>query len=306
MNNQSVYEEVTNQIIALLEQGKIPWHKPWAGGSRCAVSYHTGKPYSMLNQFLLQEPGEYITFEECKKNGGRVKKGSKAKHVYLWKPCKKQKTDEDGNPVFDDDGKPVMLTYFLLRVWSVFHVTNDCEGINPKHGENLPEIPAVPLEAAEAALQDYVNRENITLRADAISGSAFYSPSQDLINLPCISQYSDAAEYYSTAFHEATHSTGHPARLHRFEIHESDAGFGSEKYSKEELTAEMGAACILHSLGIDTAGTVKNSAAYIQGWLKALQNDKQLVIGAASRADKAMRLILNIKDEPRDPEAAAT
>lgn len=302
MNN--VYEEVTNQIIALLEQGTIPWHKPWTGAADGAISYHTGKPYSLLNQILLQKPGEYITFNECKKNGGRVKKGAKAKHVYLWKPIKKQKLDADGQPVLDDDGKPVFKTVFMLKLWLVFHVTDDCEGIAPRHGGNLPAVPAAPIEAAETALRDYVTREGIRLLSDTVSAKAYYSPAQDLINIPCISQYADAAEYYSTAYHEATHSTGHPNRLHRFEINDKNAAFGSEQYSKEELTAEIGAACALHRLGIGSPATMKNSAGYIQGWLKALQNDKRLIVDAASRAEKAVKLILNLNDEEA-AEAAA-
>jgi len=304
MTKQNVYEEVTNQIISLLEQGQIPWHKPWTGGADGAYSWHTGRPYSLLNQLILVEPGEYITFDECRKNGGHIKKGAKAKHVYLWKPYKRQATDEDGNPKTDEEGNPVMITRFMLRCWPVFHVTNDCEGIKPKRSALLPEVPAKPIEAAEEALRAYVEREGIRLEADEISSRAYYSPANDLINLPCIAQFADPAEYYSTAYHEATHSTGHPSRLHRFELFNKNAAFGSEQYSKEELTAEIGAACILHRLGIGTPASIKNSAAYIQGWLKALKDDKQLIIGAAARAEKAARLILNLEEGETASEAA--
>lgn len=287
-----LYEEVTNQIIALMEQGQIPWHKPWTGTSAGAISHNTGKPYSLLNQILLQIPGEYITFNQCQKEGGKVKKGSKAKHVYFWKQYRREMKDEDGNPILKEDGTPKMETIPVLKAFQVFHL-NDCEGIKARWADALPEAPAKPVEAAEAALMDYVNREGIRLEADKISGQAFYSPSRDLINLPCISQYTDTAEYYSTAFHEATHSTGHPSRLHRFEVFDSNAAFGSEQYSKEELTAEIGAACVLHQMGIATPDSLKNSAAYVQGWMKALRDDKQLIIGAAARAEKAVRRILN-------------
>lgn len=301
MMNQSVYEEVTERIIAMLEQGEIPWCKPWAGGASCAISYHTGKPYGILNQILLLKPGEYITFDECKRNGGHVRKGAKAKRVYLWHPYKRQARDEDGLPKTDEDGKPIMETAFTFRVWPVFHVTDDCEGIAPKHTGALPEVPAQPLAAAEEKLLDYVSREGITLQAAEISGRAYYSPAEDLIRIPSIAQFKDAAEYYSTAFHEATHSTGHPSRLHRFEVSDKNAAFGSENYSKEELVAEIGAACILQRLGIGTDGSLRNSAGYIQGWLKALKDDKKLIVSAASKADKAVALILN-----DTAEAAAT
>jgi len=297
-----LYEEVTNQIIAMMEQGQIPWHKPWAGTSAGAISHNTGKPYSLLNQILLQIPGEYITFNQVRKEGGRVKKGSKAKHVYFWKQYKREKKDENGHPLLNDDGTPKTETIPVLKAFTVFHL-DDCEGIKAKWADQMPEAPAVPIEAAEAALLDYVRREGIKLEADKITDRAYYSPARDLINLPCISQYTDTAEYYSTAFHEATHSTGHPSRLHRFEVFESDAAFGSEKYSKEELTAEIGAACILHQMGISSPASLRNSAAYIQGWLKALKDDKQLIIGAAARAERAVKLILNQNETTQEAEA---
>ena len=98
-------------------------------------------------------------------------------------------------------------------------------------------------------------------------------------------QFPDTAEYYSTLFHEATHSTGHPKRLDRLPKDAIAAHFGSEEYSKEELVAEIGAASILNVLGIETAGTFKNSAAYIRSWLKALKNDKRMIVSAAGSAE---------------------
>lgn len=288
-----VYEEITNNIISMLEKGEIPWKKPWTGTSAGAISYNTGRPYSLLNQVLLMVPGEYITWNQVQQAGGKVKKGAKAKHVYFWKVYRKPETDENGQPVLNDDGTEKMVTIPVLKSFMVFNVEEDCEGITPKWTDKLPEITAKPVEEIEKVFMDYITREKITLENQAISDRAYYSPSMDHINLPRFDQFTETAEYYSTAFHEATHSTGHPSRLNRFAINEANAAFGSEKYSKEELVAEIGAACILHSLGIETPESFKNSAAYIQGWLRALKDDKQLIIGAAARAEKAVNLILN-------------
>lgn len=296
---KDLYSEISARIIEQLEQGIIPWKKPWSGVSSGAISHATGRPYSLLNQMLLMRPGEYITWNQCKQEGGSVKKGAKAKMVVFWKVQPREKKDAAGNIVTDAEGKPVVEGLPVLRYFQVFHI-DDCEGIKPKY--NSPSaVAADPDEAAEAAFTDYVRRENIRV-VNLITDEAYYSPSVDLIHLPIREQFTNTAEYYSTAFHEATHSTGHPTRLNRFERGAAAAAFGSESYSKEELVAEMGAACILHELGIETPSSFKNSAAYIQSWLRALKNDKRLIISAAARAEKAVKLILNINDKREQGE----
>jgi len=98
------------------------------------------------------------------------------------------------------------------------------------------------------------------------------------------------AEYYSTAFHELTHSTGHPSRLNWLT---QPSFFGSDDYSKEELIAEIGAAALVSHVGLETASSFRNSAAYIQNWLGVLKGDKRFIVSAAGRAEKAVNLILN-------------
>ena len=93
-----IYAKVTEIIIKQLEAGVIPWHKPWTSGDVDGAKSHvTGRPYSRINQLLLDRPGEYITWNECKSEGGRVKKGAKAQMIVFWKVSLKQ--------VFDDDAR---------------------------------------------------------------------------------------------------------------------------------------------------------------------------------------------------------
>lgn len=287
-----IYEAITARIIEQLEAGLIPWEKPWSGTAAGAISFSTGKPYSLINQLLLQKPGEYITFNQCKELGGRVKKGSKSKMVVFWKIYQKQATDKDGNPAVGEDGKPIITGIPILKYYRVFHAEDDCEGIKPKHDQPVSEIAAAPDEKAEAVFTDYLSRTGCHFNS-VLSDEAYYSPSRDLIVLPKREQFTSTAEYYSTMFHEATHSTGHTSRLNRFTASAANATFGSDSYSKEELVAEIGAATILHELGIETKGSFRNSAAYIQSWLGALKNDKKLIVSATSRAEKAAALILN-------------
>ena len=107
--------------------------------------------------------------------------------------------------------------------------------------------------------------------------------------MPEINQYSDVAEFYSTLFHESVHSTGHHTRLNRIT---DVARYGSESYSKEELIAELGASYLVNTAGIETDSSFRNSAAYVNGWLAALKNDKRFIVSAAGQAEKAVRLIL--------------
>ncbi|MCD7817944.1 MAG: antirestriction protein, partial [Lachnospiraceae bacterium] len=137
---------------------------------------------------------------------------------------------------------------------------------------------------------EYVSRTGIDFK-ECASNQAFYSPMQDKVVVPMKSQFQNIEEYYSTTFHELTHSTGHASRLDRFTDGRA-AAFGSETYSKEELVAEIGSANILNRLGIETEKSFKNSAAYIQSWLRVLKNDNKFIVSAASKAEKAVEYIM--------------
>ena len=130
-----IYKEITDRIIAQLEQGIIPWQKPWIARGQ-AVSRATGKPYSLLNQMLLGKPGEYLTFKQVQQEGGRVRKGEKAHMVVFWKwmDVKDEETDEVKQIPF-------------LRYYNVFHI-DQCEGLAAMRVEDLPSTAASTDETA--------------------------------------------------------------------------------------------------------------------------------------------------------------
>ena len=147
------------------------------------------------------------------------------------------------------------------------------------------------MQEAEEVVASYIEREGIKLVIEN-GNSAFYRPNQDIVSVPELAQYEVCEEYYSTLFHELTHSTGHAKRLNRDGI----VGvhfFGDEGYSKEELVAEMGAAFICNMLGMDCKKAFKNSVAYIHSWLGALRNDKKMIVMATTKAEQAANYILN-------------
>ena len=275
---KDTYALITDRIIAELESGTVPWHKPWTC-AQPAISHTTGKAYSLLNQLLLGgRSGEYLTFQQAQREGGRIKKGEKSSIVVFWKWLKVE--DED---TVEEKDVP------FLRYYNVFHV-DQCEGILPRFRASQVQIvnPATANDAAEAVIQDYLHRSGVHL-VNRESSEAFYRPSTDTVVLPLRTQFADTAEYYSTAFHELTHSTGHPSRLNRIT---ETARFGSAPYSREELCAELGASFLVNRLGLETASSFKNNTAYIEHWLGVLKEDKRLLVTAAGHADKAVRLIL--------------
>ena len=280
----NVYEIVTNRIINDLKNGIIPWKKPWVGG-KGAVSHVNGKPYSLLNQFLLGCSGEWLTYKQAEKEGGKVKKGEKGSIVVFWKFLEK-KLDEE-----TEDGEQKIQRIPYLKYITVFNV-DQCEGIKRKYTNEKP-FNTEPNIEAEHKFEDYVVREGIKVHRNG--EQAFYRPTDDSITVPAIERFHNVAEYYSTLFHEAVHSTGAEKRLNRDGVVKATF-FGTEDYSKEELVAEIGASMLTNIVGLNTESSDKNNAAYIQSWLKALENDSRMIISASGKAEKAVKYILGEKE----------
>lgn len=286
----NVYQMVTDRITAQLEQGNIPWRKPWTGVSADeggAVNYVSRRPYSLINQLILGKPGEYLTWKQVDELGGKVRKGAKAGFVVFFKNI----TIQDKTFINPENGEPETKTIPLLRYYNVFHL-DDVEGIESKITRG--EAPKVqPLEAAEKAIADYLSRQpGLRFQNDKQSNRAYYSLPEDMVVVPMLSQYRIPEEYYSTTFHELTHSTIPESRCDR-KAENARTFFGNEEYSREELVAEIGSAMLCNRLGIESARAFKNSVAYIKSWLGALKNDPKMIIWAAGRAEKAAKFILN-------------
>ena len=194
------------------------------------------------------------------------------------------KTEEKEN----ENGEKVIKQIPLLRYYNVFHISQ-VDGVEPKEQLKISELE--PIEEAEKIKTEYMNRERLKI-FEKVTNKAFYTPTFDYIEVPCKEQYQNIEEFYSTLFHEMIHSTGHKNRLDRLETGAS-AHFGSETYSKEELVAELGSATLVNMLGIETEKSFKNSSGYIQDWLQVLKNDNKFIVSASSKAEKAVKYILN-------------
>ena len=273
-----IYSAVTDRIIQQMEQGILPWAKPWGGITGGAYSGTTGKPYSLLNQMLLNKPGAYYTFNQIHKLGGSVLKGEKSQMVVFWKQIPVKEQDSLTGEV-----KENLIP--MLRYYNVFHI-DQCEGITRT---NVTEEQLHTDEDADSIISAYLDRSGVAL-IQRVSDEAYYSPSKDCVVLPLPEQFKSMEERYSTAFHELAHSTGHQSRLDRLR---ATARFGNESYSKEELVAEITATALMNYVGLETKGSFRNSTAYIQSWLTALRNDKRMIVSASGAASKAFHFIVS-------------
>ena len=293
MKNNEIYNKVAQRIIEELEKGIIPWQQPWFGTVSGPFSRSTGKPYSFINQILLGKPGEYLTFNQIKEAGGKLKKGSKAKMVVFFKPLVIKEQDEEGNEI--------KKTIPLLRYYNVFHI-DDTEGVEPTKSPD--SITKEPIAEAERIINNYITSEDAPKFTAKLSDKAFYSPITDEVVVPELSQYSRVEEYYSTAFHELVHSTMKESRCNRKNNNVAVA-FGSDEYGKEELIAELGSASLVNICGIETTKSFQNSAAYIGGWLEAIKQDNSIITLAAIKAGQAVDFILDSigKDKTEDSKS---
>ena len=287
--NLDVYQIVTDRIIEKLENGVIPWHKPWSASGNLAYNRITKKPYSFLNQLLLSNTGEYASFKQWQQLGGHIKKGAKAEIVTFWKLAEYQDkdiliTNEDGTQEFGSYIVP------LLKYYNVFHISQ-VEGVESK--EVINHYDHEPIKEAEIVINNYLKDG---VKVNYGGNEAFYRRITDSVQMPAMESFKEIEEYYSTFFHELSHSTKHQKRLNRG--NETINKFGSGNYSKEELVAEISATNILNILGFETENTFNNSSAYIQNWLEVLKNDKRFIVSASSQAQKASEYILKFsKDE---------
>ncbi len=282
------FEEMTARIIAQLETGVVPWRRTWQriqlGSAR---NHFSGHVYTGINSFLLDgfDVPRFATFKQIADAGQRVRKGAKSLPVYFWKLL-----------FFDGDGKRVDTRREAEKVVpyvSEFRVFNilDIEGFTAEmFRKDEPEQPT-RIEDCEAVLT--ANPHELR------PGEPAYNPVPDVVKMPALTDFQNREHYYLTYFHELSHWTGHPIRLNRIE----PSKFGDEKYSKEELAAEMSACFLCAHCGIVMEELVENSAAYLQSWVTALHGDARLLMTAASAAQRAADyLIVPLKvNESQEP-----
>ncbi len=293
-NFNKLAESVTNEIIEGIQNENLTWEQVW-NPQNAPKNYASDRPYLGFNALWLAWVTSskkfscpyFLTFKQAKQLGGNVKKSEKGTKVVFWKISKfvkGQTTNEEGK------GEDVYGRKFTPFIWTVFNI-DQIEGVDFSIKE-IEERVFTPIEACEQIISGYADCPKIVHEGD----DAYYSPSNDFINMPEKEAFKGEEQFYSVLFHEAVHSTGHETRLGRFSERPALVGFGSVEYSKEELVAEMGASFLNTFAGIKDAN-FRNSLAYMKGWLEPLKNDPKMIIYAAQKAHQAANYILGIEQE---------
>lgn len=283
-------EDIIQNFVDCLKKDTIPWHKSWSsvGHPRNAVSE---KSYQGLNFFWLEfvqsingyEDPRWCTFKQATDAGWKIKKGSKGVHVEFWSlydtEIRKKVSYADakviGNGMTDEEFKerfkPISNTYTVFNAEQI-------EGI-PAYVEKIYQ-----LNTKELLLRKDTLIKNMEVGFEEGGDRAYYTEVLDRITLPEVNRFESEYDYMATLLHEAAHATGHTSRLNR----DMEGVFGSPKYAREELRAEIASAFTAQILGIDYSQNdyMENHEAYVKNWIGVLQNDPNELFTAIKDAEK--------------------
>ncbi len=310
-NKNAVLKKVKATLLEGLKKDGLTWFKPWKSGMNFPINNKSGRAYRGFNNFILnaqmQEYGyeynEWDTFKSISARKGQVKKGEKGTDIYFWliSYCSKENfgtwyrtksecmKKENCN---EDD----IFTNFDLRYYRVWNI-GQCEGLTPKRPIDENAKVVKPIESCENILREYKKIAKKLIFRNVEQDRAYYSPSKDMIVMPLMTQFNSEDKYYHTLFHEMVHSTGHDSRLNREGVATAKMLTKSKHdYAFEELIAESGAMVLSGIAGINTDDESKQSQAYVNGWVKAVEKaDEKAIVSALTQSAKATDYILGNK-----------
>lgn len=306
---QQIRDKINAQLVASLESGNTPpWRRPWCLGENAGFPSNvvSKKPYRGVNPLILDLASMkhgfsskwWGTFNQWKAMGGMVKRrpaalpeGQWGSTVVFWSPISKTVMAEDGT---EEEDK-----FFVMKTFTVFN-------IDQVEGDHLDHLRAGRADTDGSVVIDYEPAEEaiaatgITIRHGG--ARAFYSPSEDLVQVPPKASFTEPDEYYETVFHELVHATEHLSRLNWSRKEKENT------YALGELVAEIGSCYLARELGVPASENLTNHVAYLGHWLKAMKDDPKFIFQASAQASKAADFILSFSRptvvEP-EPESEA-
>ena len=268
---KDIQAEITNKIIADLEQGTPVWIQSWANGSNEPMNHSTGNAYSGINTLILWLSGyqssRWATYKQAQSMGGQVRKGERGTSIVVCKPVVKKADSPD----------KADKHFKMFRHFSVFNL-EQIDGLEAPEAPQASDNTFSNIDDAEAILSS--SGASVDFRD---GGQPCYRPSIDRVTMPLRSQFSEKASFYGVLFHELAHWTGHKSRLNRIES-------GRKAYAYEELVAELSSSFLCCKVGLPFSS---QSSAYIKSWISGLKNDNKMIFKAASEAQKAVNYLIN-------------
>ena len=291
-------QEVTDNIVRMLENGVAPWQKPWDDAASMPMNPTSGRAYRGGNALHLMATGlqkgyqdpRWMTYKQADNAGWQVRRGEKGTQIEFWdvREGKERGAGDMGGAEGSRAGREpnAERTRLIHRVYTVF---------------NAAQIDGLPVHAIRqhSAFEVVQAGERILTASGAKiahdqANSAFYNRAEDAIHLPQKAAFKDAAGYFGTALHELAHWSGHPSRLNRQTLNESYR-FGDVNYAKEELRAELASVFLAAERGIPH--DPQQHAAYVGSWIKSLKDDKNEIFRAAHDASLATDFLLSLERE---------
>ena len=276
----SVYDVILNNIFKAMEKGIVPWKSPYTARGHRNID---GRYYHGINVFSLNiacwiygyETPIWLTWKQIKKNNWTLKKGSHGVRVIFFTEIEKKIVDEM-------TGEEKTETVPVPRYYYVFNL--ECLKEYNSIKSQFENEPAPPMDNL---LKDYIDNSGVKL-AHSSYGVSYYQPSKDKIVMAPVKK----SAYHQVLAHEIIHSTGHPRRLNRLD----NSFFESkERYSFEELIAEIGSSFLLAKMGKSV--DYKNTASYLSGWAEWLREQKKTVLfKAAKKAQEAVEYTKKVAD----------
>ena len=286
-------KDVAEEMIRQIEAGTAPWQKPWQPGMFRLTPHNpvSGSEYKGINAWWLEMQGRqdprWLTYRQASAAGAQVRKGEKSTWVEHWKWTERVPAlDDNKQPILDDAGKQIYKEVRLTRPQVFYAAVFNAEQVDGLEPFIVPEPQWAPVDRAE----DLIKGAGVPVFFDQ-ADRAFYNPVNDHVRMPPPAAFTSQYEFYATQLHEIGHATGHANRLAR------DFGpFGSAAYAREELRAEMASFMLATEVGL--GHFPERHAGYVESWLGALKDDKNLLFQAARDAETIRQWVVEADKRP--------
>ena len=289
----SVYEQVTQTLLAQIEAGCVPWRKPWSGSAVAMPRRVTGEAYRGINVVMLwaaaMEKGyasaSWMTYRQAQELGGQVRKGERSTLVIKFGSTQRKGDEAEGGDAQDGDASK----RFYARTYRVFN-TDQIEGLDA-HWYGDPDPVREYDTEADPVLSDWFEALGVPI-TQSDEPAAYYLPGEDRIHIPRVGRFESAEAFWATLAHEEAHATKHKSRLDR--RHEGNTR--EERYAREEVVADLASAMVCARLGLRVQ--YEQHAAYLEHWVTVMREDSRAIVRAASMAQAAADWMFAKAGEP--------